>query len=262
MLLLIDNTFEGIGSSPREIRSALQQLEPDLRVVTEPFNNITPEFVKVLSPSHIILSGQSHPWDQYSSESLAGVFYVIRTAPQPILGVCGGQQQIALAFGAPASLPVMVMKERFGSVASARSPSIKRQSSQSSVGCRKRLLFGNHIVTRSRNCRRILPAPRPTRSHQFKPCDTSRAPCLASSSIRNSSMKNIRPVAPFSKTFSICEIAARRMIFCVRVSAPGGNEMHHPTQRACRSDPGDARHNQPDDPNQNSAVINLANSGK
>ena len=104
MILLVDNTIEGQGSSPREIRSALQQIEPDLRVVTEPYANITPEFVKTLKPSHIILSGQSHPWDEYSSESLAGVFYVIRTAPQPILGVCGGQQQIALAFGAPVDL--------------------------------------------------------------------------------------------------------------------------------------------------------------
>jgi GMP synthase (glutamine-hydrolysing) len=73
-------------------------------VVTEPFENITPEFVKTLSPSHIILSGQSHPWDRYSAESLAGIFYVIRSAPKPILGVCGGQQQIALAFGAPVDL--------------------------------------------------------------------------------------------------------------------------------------------------------------
>jgi GMP synthase (glutamine-hydrolysing) len=104
MILLIDNTIDGQGSSPREIRSALQQIEPDLRVVTEPFQNISPEFVKTLKPSHIILSGQSHPWDQYSSESLAGIFYVIRTAPQPILGVCGGQQQMALAFGAPVDL--------------------------------------------------------------------------------------------------------------------------------------------------------------
>jgi GMP synthase (glutamine-hydrolysing) len=104
MILLIDNTIEGRGSSPREIRSALQQVEPDLRVVTEPFENISPEFVKTLSPSHIILSGQSHPWDRYSAESLAGVFYVIRSAPKPILGVCGGQQQIALAFGAPVDL--------------------------------------------------------------------------------------------------------------------------------------------------------------
>jgi GMP synthase (glutamine-hydrolysing) len=104
MILLVDNTIEGQGSSPREIRSALQQLEPDIRVVTEPFKNITPEFVKTLSPSHIILSGQSHPWDRYSTESLAGVFYVIRSAPKPILGVCGGQQQMALAFGAPVDL--------------------------------------------------------------------------------------------------------------------------------------------------------------
>lgn len=104
MILLVDNTIEGQGSSPREIRSALQRIEPDLRVVTEPFENISPEFVKTLSPSHIILSGQSHPWDKYLPESLAGIFYVIRTAPQPILGVCGGQQQIALAFGAPVGL--------------------------------------------------------------------------------------------------------------------------------------------------------------
>src|SRR5712664_1191398 len=104
MILLVDNTIEGQGSSPREIRSALQQMEPDLRVVTEPFRNITPEFVKTLSPSHIILSGQSHPWDRYSAESLAGVFYVIRSAPKPILAVCGGQQQMALAFGAPVGL--------------------------------------------------------------------------------------------------------------------------------------------------------------
>ena len=104
MILLIDNTIEGQGSSPREIRAALQQIEPDLRIVTEPFLNITPEFVKMLSPSHIILSGQSHPWDRYSPESLAGVFYVIRSAPKPILGVCGGQQQMALAFGAPVGL--------------------------------------------------------------------------------------------------------------------------------------------------------------
>src|SRR6266478_4479744 len=104
MVLLIDNTIEGRGTSPREIRSALQNIEPDMRVVTEPFQDISPEFVKTLSPSHIILSGQSHPWDEYSAESLAGIFYVIRTAPQPILGVCGGQQQMALAFGAPVDL--------------------------------------------------------------------------------------------------------------------------------------------------------------
>ena len=104
MILLVDNTIDGQGSSPREIRRALEQLQPDMRIVVESFHNLSPELVKSLSPSHIILSGQSHPWDEYSAGSLAGVFYVIRTAPQPILGVCGGQQQMALAFGAPVDL--------------------------------------------------------------------------------------------------------------------------------------------------------------
>src|SRR2546423_3202669 len=104
MLLIIDNTIEGVGSSPREIRSALERLQPDTRIVTERFENISPELVKNLSPSHIFLSGQSHPWHRYRRESLAGVFHVIHNAPQPILGVCGGQQQIALAYGAPVDL--------------------------------------------------------------------------------------------------------------------------------------------------------------
>ena len=104
MLLIIDNTIEGVGSSPREIRSALERIEPGIRIVTERFENISPEHVKTLSPSHIFLSGQSHPWDHYSREDLAGVFHVIHHAPQPILGVCGGQQQIALAYGSRVDL--------------------------------------------------------------------------------------------------------------------------------------------------------------
>src|SRR5205823_5064617 len=104
MLLLIDNTIDGQGASPRELRRALERVQPDMRIVVEPFRSISFEFVKTLSPSHIILSGQSHPWDCYSPESLSGIFHVIRMAPRPILGICGGQQQMALAFGAPVGL--------------------------------------------------------------------------------------------------------------------------------------------------------------
>ncbi len=104
MIYLIDNTIDGQGASPREIRAALERVNPDLKVLTEPFTEVSLSRIKSLNPSHIILSGQSHPWERYSPESLAGVFSVIKEAKQPILGVCGGHQQMALAFGAPVGL--------------------------------------------------------------------------------------------------------------------------------------------------------------
>jgi GMP synthase (glutamine-hydrolysing) len=104
LVYLIDNTIDGQGASPREIRAVLGRLIPELEILIEPFQNVSLERVRSLKPSHIILSGQSHSWDQYSPESVAGVFEVIKQASQPILGVCGGHQQIAIAYGAKVSL--------------------------------------------------------------------------------------------------------------------------------------------------------------
>lgn len=104
LIYLIDNTLDGQGPSPRELRAVLGRMREEVEILTEPFHAVSLKRVKSLRPSHIILSGQSHPWDSYSHESLAGVFEVIKKAPQPVLGVCGGHQQMALAFGAPIGL--------------------------------------------------------------------------------------------------------------------------------------------------------------
>jgi GMP synthase (glutamine-hydrolysing) len=104
MLYLVDNTIDGQGASPRELRAALERVRPGLNIVIEPYTEVSLQRIQDLSPSHIVLSGQSHPWDLYSPESLAGLLAVIRDAPRPILGVCGGHQQMALAFGAPVGL--------------------------------------------------------------------------------------------------------------------------------------------------------------
>lgn len=100
MIYLVDNTIDGQGASPRELEAALLRLNAGIEVLVEPFHIVSLRRLEELNPSHIVLSGQSHPWAEYSPQSLSGVLEVIRKAPKPILGVCGGHQQIALAYGA------------------------------------------------------------------------------------------------------------------------------------------------------------------
>ncbi|HEX7997231.1 MAG TPA: gamma-glutamyl-gamma-aminobutyrate hydrolase family protein [Pyrinomonadaceae bacterium] len=104
MLYLVDNTIDGEGASPREILAALERLRPSEQIIVEHYRRVSLERVEELKPSHIILSGQSHPWNNYTEDALSGVFDVIRRARQPILGVCGGHQQIALAYGSTVSV--------------------------------------------------------------------------------------------------------------------------------------------------------------
>ncbi|MDT4899032.1 MAG: hypothetical protein QOH25_4109 [Acidobacteriota bacterium] len=104
MIYLVDNTIDGQGASPREILAVLEQLLPGSTIVVEHFKDVSLRRINQLKPSHIILSGQSHPWTEYTPESLAGVFEVIREAEQPILGICGGHQQIALCYGSTVGL--------------------------------------------------------------------------------------------------------------------------------------------------------------
>ncbi|HEX8844000.1 MAG TPA: gamma-glutamyl-gamma-aminobutyrate hydrolase family protein [Pyrinomonadaceae bacterium] len=99
MIYLVDNTIDGEGVSPREIKDALERMRPGAPLVMEHYRDVSLGRVRELLPTHIILSGQSHPWTLYTPEALAGVFEVIREAEQPILGICGGHQQIALAYG-------------------------------------------------------------------------------------------------------------------------------------------------------------------
>ncbi len=99
MLYVVNNSIDGQGDSARELRATLERITNE-NVVMETYWDVNIKRLERLNPSHIFLSGQGHPWTMYAPEKLAGIFEVIRTVPRPILGICGGHQQIAVALGA------------------------------------------------------------------------------------------------------------------------------------------------------------------
>jgi len=100
LVYLIDNTIDGQGASPRELRSTLGRMRTGLEILIEPFHLVSPARISELGPTHIILSGQSHPGTITLQNHSTELNEAIKSASQPILGVCGGHQQIALAYGA------------------------------------------------------------------------------------------------------------------------------------------------------------------
>jgi GMP synthase (glutamine-hydrolysing) len=104
VIYIVDNSLEGQGESATDLARAFQVLRPGANIVVEHYPRVTSARIAELAPSHIVLSGQPSPWSAYAPDDLAGVYEVIRTSPVPILGVCGGHQQIALCYGAPVDL--------------------------------------------------------------------------------------------------------------------------------------------------------------
>lgn len=68
--------------------------------VVVPVEGIALEQLAALEPFSIVISGCTAHWEEYDFASMAGLFDIIRAAPVPILGICGGHQLIGIAHGA------------------------------------------------------------------------------------------------------------------------------------------------------------------
>lgn len=64
------------------------------------FEDVTLDVVRILTPSSMVISGNTTDWSEYHVATLAGLIDTIRCAPVPILGICGGHQLIGRAHGA------------------------------------------------------------------------------------------------------------------------------------------------------------------
>ncbi len=104
--IMIGLSTDGCSGGCKRLRSVISEMSGNNNVVTLDFRSATFETISDLDPEFLILSPQGTPWCRYVGPTGIALQNFLWMIPQiaeeldvPILGICGGHQAIALAFG-------------------------------------------------------------------------------------------------------------------------------------------------------------------
>ena len=93
------NRSAKVSGGAKKLARTLEAMSADLRATVVHYRSILEGKSPTVSPSALVLSPQGDPWPSYPPEELKALGKWVREYDGPILGVCGGHQFLAIAFG-------------------------------------------------------------------------------------------------------------------------------------------------------------------
>jgi GMP synthase (glutamine-hydrolysing) len=110
MICYVDIEHEKVYQDPEKRPGLLvRRMEVKLRLeeisgqpcLLQRYARVTRQRLEEWGIRALVISGCGADWSEYSEAGLAEMYRIIRAADLPILGLCGGHQLIAMAYGTP-----------------------------------------------------------------------------------------------------------------------------------------------------------------